>query len=82
MAIRGDLNSRMIESHRLMPITPAEAVFGYMLGGASQVLLLAALNFVIGAVLCAMGGLQTDRWILSTGVLLVFAVFVWSILAM
>src|SRR5262245_20855672 len=34
MAIRMDLNGKMIESHRLMPMSSAEAIWGYMLGGA------------------------------------------------
>ncbi len=81
-AIRNDLSSRMIESHRLMPTPPPFAIAGYLLGGASQALLAFATTFVIGAVLSATAGLTTDRWILSNAILLVFAIFVWSIVSL
>ncbi|MBC8106054.1 MAG: hypothetical protein H7Z14_05650 [Anaerolineae bacterium] len=81
-AIRGDVASRMIESHRLMSTPAPHAVAGYMIGGGSQALFAFVTTFSIGAVISATAGLATDRWILSNGILLVFAVFIWSIVAL
>ncbi|CAN5369908.1 hypothetical protein BH09PLA1_BH09PLA1_12200 [soil metagenome] len=80
--IRADVISRMIESHRLMPTPPAHAIAGYMVGGAGQALILFLTTFFIGGVISATAGLATDRWILSNAILLVFAAFVWSIVAL
>lgn len=81
-AIRTDLVSRMIESHRLMSTPAPQAVAGYMIGGGSQALFTFVTTFCIGGVISATAGLATDRWILSNGILLVFAMFVWSIVAL
>src|SRR5215203_4163271 len=43
-AIRQDITSGVIESHRLMPIAPAQAVAGYMQGATCQALCLALAN--------------------------------------
>ena len=54
-AVRGDVNSRMLESHRLMPIPPAGAVAGYAAGGPWAALVLAAAAFAFGGG-CALTG--------------------------
>lgn len=81
-AIRGDITSRMIESHRMMPTSPAMAIAGYLAGGAAQPLMISATTFLLGLLISATAGLQVDRWILSNGVLLLFAAFVWSLIAL
>jgi hypothetical protein len=81
-AIRGDITSRMIESHRLMPTSPAMAIAGYLVGGASQPLMISATTFLLGLIISTTAGLQVDRWILSNAVLLLFAGFVWSMIAL
>src|SRR5215203_1688070 len=47
-AIRGDVTSRMIESHRLMPTSPVMAIAGYLVGGAAQPLMIGATTFILG----------------------------------
>src|SRR5262245_49960590 len=37
--IRQDIQSKMIESHRLMPLPPAHAVAGYIVGGSAPALI-------------------------------------------
>ena len=81
-AIRGDITSRMIESHRLMPTSPAMAMAGYLAGGAAQPLMIGATTFVIGAIISATAGLAVDRWILSNGILALFAVFIWCLVSL
>src|SRR5439155_639551 len=75
-AIRQDLTSRMIESHRLMPLSPAQAVIGYLLGPAGHPLALAAANFVVGLFVSAAGGIPATIWLTANAVLLEFAAFV------
>ena len=81
-AIRTDVTTRMIESHRLMPTPAPQAIAGYLVGGGSQALLTFVTTFFIGAILSVTAGLATDRWILSNGILLLFAFFVWTIVAL
>ncbi len=49
-AVRSDLASRMIESHRLMPTRPAAAVAGYVLGAPAVPVVLFGVTAAIGAV--------------------------------
>lgn len=82
MGIRNDLTSRMIESHRLMPTAPSQAILGYMVGGAAHALLVTGVTFVIGAMICATRGLAAHRWILSNAILILFAAFIWTAIAL
>jgi hypothetical protein len=74
-AIRQDLTSRMIESHRLMPLSPSQAVLGYLLGPAAHPLALVAANMVLGLFLSAVGGTPAALWLTANAVLLEFAAF-------
>lgn len=80
-AVRADAGGAMIESHRLMPTSPAQAVLGYLTGASSQAIGLGVANVVVGAVIAAAIGVTLDRWFIANGLLLVFAVFVWSAVA-
>jgi len=80
-AVRGDVTSRMLESHRLMPATPLGGMLGYIFGAPLQTLLLAAVNFLIGAACCSISHLSLNTWALVNFVLCLFAVFLWSMLA-
>ena len=74
-AIRQDLTTRMIESHRLMPLSPAQAVVGYLFGPATHPLALAAANVVLGLIVCAAGGIPASLWLTANVVLLEFGAF-------
>ncbi|MGE5608923.1 MAG: hypothetical protein ACM359_06700 [Bacillota bacterium] len=78
-ALRTDLSSRMIESHRIMPVSPVGAVLGYLLGSASQVLCLAFATFLIGLVTNIGAGTPATLWIVPNVVLGSFALFVWMV---
>ena len=75
-AIRQDLTSHMIESHRLMPMSPAQAVLGYLFGPAAHPLALAAANFAVGLFVSAAGGIPVSIWLTANVVLLEFAAFI------
>jgi hypothetical protein len=74
-AIRQDLTTRMIESHRLMPLSPAQAVVGYLVGPATHPLALAGANVLLGLVVCAAGGIPASLWLTANAVLLEFGAF-------
>src|SRR5688572_30325480 len=74
-AIRQDLNTRMIDSHRMMPMSPAQAVVGYLVGAAAQPLALAAANLVLGVVVSAAVGTPAALWLTANAVLAGFAAF-------
>lgn len=79
-ALRTDTASRMIESHRLMPVHPGWAVFGYLLGAESQILAMAAATFLLGLITNLGAGSPPMRWIVPNLILAVFAAFVWLVM--
>ncbi len=80
-SVRGDISSRMLESHRLMPVSPLTAIIGYVVGGAMPALLLAGVNFVLGGICCAVAGLELTQWAIANAVLLCFAFFLYTLIA-
>jgi hypothetical protein len=74
-AIRQDINSRMIDSHRLMPLSPSQAVVGYIVGGAAQPLGLAAVNLALGVVASALVGTPAALWLTANAIMIGFAAF-------
>ncbi len=77
-AVVDDVNSKMIESHRLSPMTGVSAVIGYMIGPNLQVLLLTAVNFVVGLIFCSLAGKWQVSWMAAHLYLAFVATFVWS----
>src|SRR5687767_1325045 len=51
--VRADVQSKMIESHRLMPMPPAHAVAGYIAGAAAPFVVFCGGIFVLGALVAA-----------------------------
>lgn len=80
-AIRLDMNSRLIESHRLMPVTPFQAVLGYLFGAPLQSFPVYAVNFVLGALAASGAGIAQQSWLFSNAILLTFCLFLWTIVA-
>ncbi len=80
-AIRQDHASRMIESHRLMPIGAGQAVLGYIAGSASQAIVLAGVNLALGAMVAVGAGLPVSLWMIANFVLAAFCAFVWVLSA-
>jgi hypothetical protein len=74
-AIRQDFNTRMIDSHRLMPLSPSQAVIGYVLGGAAGPLALAVVNVALGLVASAAVGTPVALWLTANAVLFGFGAF-------
>ncbi len=80
-AIRADVTSRMIESHRLMPLDPVAVVSGYVFGGPWSALVLFATTFAFGTGCCLLGGGDPSAWLIANGLLAVAAACVWVVTA-
>jgi hypothetical protein len=80
-AVKQDILTRMVESHRLMPVPATHVIAGYIAGAAMQPLILSFAVFVFGG-LCAVGAhVDVQRWIMANLVLLVFSGFAWVLAA-
>ncbi len=77
-SLRQDLTNGMMESHRLMPITPAEAIGGYLGGSVCQILSLALVNFILGVFMALSAGLSLERWCVPNLLLLAQAAMLWA----
>ena len=79
-AVRADVNAKLLESHRLMPVPPATAVLGYLFGSTIQALSFFLVTVILGGV-CVVGAkLRLQSWLFSNLILLVFAVLVWTVI--
>jgi hypothetical protein len=80
-AIRRDMTTGLLESHRLMPVTPAAAIFGYISGPTFQAVNLAIANLIIGTTTATIGGAPTNQWFIANGVVALFVAFLWVAIA-
>jgi hypothetical protein len=80
--IRKDIMSGMIHSHRLMPISGTEGVAGFIMGSVAQAVCLAGANFLIGLFTTTGAGHSPDNWLIGNALLAVFAVFIWTAVAL
>ena len=78
-AVVADVNSKLIESHRLMPTMPGNAIVGYWLGAPLQAFCLFAINLVLGMVAANGAALPAQSWVASNLILLAFSLFIWTI---
>ncbi|MCH7813410.1 MAG: hypothetical protein IID40_05250 [Planctomycetes bacterium] len=77
-ALTRDFSTKMLESHRLSPMSAATVTLGYAFGPTAQILLLFAVTALYGTVLLFISGLSPASWLLGNAVLLSAAVMVWS----
>ena len=80
-ALRRDLTSGMIESHRLMPLSPPRAVFGYLVGPTVQPAALALMTFVVGCFAARGASVELPRWIIANFLVLELAAVAWVVMA-
>lgn len=81
-AIQRDLKDRMIDSHRLMPLPPSQAILGYIAGGAAQVMPVFLANLIMGLAICFISGGPVNPWLTSNLVLVLFSLFIYTFVAM
>lgn len=81
-AVRKDVTTHMIESHRLMPVSGVDAIAGFVLGPACQAIALSAVNLALGIITSQAGSFTAvSNWLTANLVLWVFAVCAWVVLA-
>ena len=79
-AVRTDMNDRMIESHRLMPMSRETAIVGYLLGAPIQVVALGLVVVVLGLILCPLThSVESTRWLVANAMIASLAVMLWAI---
>ena len=81
-SLRRDITNHLIESHRLMPLSPVQAIVGYLAGGSAQVFAICLVNLGIGAILFMERGIPVQPWLISNALLLGFAVSIWAGMAL
>jgi hypothetical protein len=81
-SLRRDIANQLIESHRLMPLSPVQAIVGYLAGCTVQILALWGINVAVGAVLFMERGLPVQPWLISNLLLLAFCVSLWTVMAL
>ena len=77
-AVVSDTEGKMMESHRLSPMTGLSAVLGYMIGPGLQIACLCLVNLIAGVVFCALSGTLMTVWLTGHVYILFVAAFVWS----
>lgn len=75
-----DYDTKMIESHRLTPMSSVAVTLGYLFGSTMQVGALFVLFGAFGVLLTIIAGLPVLDWILGNLVLLCGAIAVWAAL--
>jgi hypothetical protein len=73
-----DYQTKMIESHRLTPMSSPGVVLGYLFGPTFGVLILFCGNVAFGVVLTFMGRLPISAWLFGNLLMLAGAVMLWS----
>lgn len=71
-SIRKDLATKMIESHRLMPVPATQAIPGLIVGSIVQMLCMSAMTFAIGSFTCMGASLPVNHWFLANMIVGIF----------
>ncbi len=78
-AVRQDLTSGAMESHRLMPISASSAIAGYVTGAPVHAIGIFVANLFIGAATTVMINMPVTRWLAANAVLAVFTIMIWVV---
>ncbi len=77
-AMLRDYETRMLESHRLSPLSNTTVVAGYLLGPPMRMLVIFIVNLFIGGFLTGLAAMPIDMWVLGNLLLLLVAVNLWA----
>lgn len=78
-AVTRDVTSKMMESHRVSPMTSFGVVSGYVFGATIQVLFIYALGTVFGVVVIRWGTIGLSEWLAGNLYLLIVAIMAWTV---
>ncbi len=76
-AIRRDITAGLLESHRLMPVSSASAILGYLTGPTFQAICLVVANLLIGTVTGSIARVPMDHWYTGNAIIFTFVIFLW-----
>ena len=77
-AMLRDFDLRMLESHRLTPMSNVSVILGYATGPTLQMLFIAALNLLLGVLFCILGKKPLIAWLGGNALMVVGAAVFWS----
>jgi hypothetical protein len=80
-AVRADVTSRMIDSHRLMPSSAIGAILGYVFVAPITAIALAAATSAVGVACCIYGHGDVGQYLFGSLMTFCLAVWVWSMVA-
>lgn len=78
-AVTRDVTSKMMESHRVSPLTSFGVVSGYVFGATIQVLCIYTIGTVIGVVVIRWGTIGLGDWLGGNLYLLIVAIMAWTV---
>jgi hypothetical protein len=78
-AMLRDYDTRMLESHRLTPMSNVAVVLGYFLGPNLQMLSLCGLVLIFGTVLCFVAGVSAEPWLMGNLIAFMGATTLWAV---
>ena len=78
-AVTRDVTSKMMESHRVSPMTSFGVVSGYVFGSTVQVLSIYVIGTVFGVVVIRWGTIGLSDWLAGNLYLLIVAVMAWTV---
>jgi hypothetical protein len=77
-AMLRDYDTRMLESHRLTPMSNSAVTLGYLVGANLQVLALCGLMAAFGTVLCFVARVSAEPWLVGNLIVLLGASTLWA----
>ncbi len=77
-ALTRDVNTKMLESHRLTPLSAAAVTSGYIIGANAQVLATSMIGVVVGAVVIRWGTVGLSSWLVGNLELFLIAPMAWT----
>ena len=82
LAVMHDGATGMLESHRLMPLRPWRAIFGYLTGGVAQIWILALASLLLQLMMGVGGGLEPLAILMANLLLLTMGVLLWTVMVL
>ena len=65
-----------------MPLSPSQAIVGYIAGAVSHLLALCIVNLLIGQILALLRGVSVTDWLAVNALLFLFSMSIWTAMAM
>jgi hypothetical protein len=74
-AVRSDVTGKIIESHRMMPVSAPEAIVGYIIGPNSVLFAITAAATIMGCFITGSGGIPFTHFLIGSGLIASLGLF-------